>query len=336
VPRVSILLPVRNAAPTLERAINSLLNQTFTDLEIIVAHDNSTDATRAILDEAAHRDDCIRIIDVPPPGGIVAALQVASGAAAGDLLARMDADDFSHPERLAKQVDFLDVHPEIAVVGCRVDIVLGGGRPRAGYRRYQHWINALTQPDAIARERFIESPLPHPSVVMRRDAFDAVGGYRDAGWAEDYDLWLRLIEADHRLGKVPEILLGWTDGAERLSRRDDRYSLANFQRAKAHFLARLPRARDHGVVLWGAGPIGKRMARLLKRESAHVHRFIEVNPRKIGVTIAGVPVIDVDSERADDDALHLAAVGQPGRRGEIRRCAAALNLIEGDDFLCIA
>jgi glycosyltransferase involved in cell wall biosynthesis len=335
-PRVSILLPVRDAASTLERVLKSCRTQTWRDLEIIAVDDHSTDGSSEILSAAAKRDPRVRVIPAPDPGGIVHALQVAVGTARGELLARMDADDVCHPARIEKQVALLDAQPDLALVGCQVNIRKPDGELGEGYARYQEWLNACLTPEQITRERFIESPLPHPSVMMRRGALDESGGYRDVPWAEDYDLWLRMIALGMRLAKVPEVLLDWEDGESRLSRRDERYSLENFQRCKAHHLARIARVREDGTVIWGAGPIGKRMARLLREEGIAVHRLVDINPRRIGKEIGGVAVCGVDDTGDLGDAVHLGAVGQPGRRDEVRRCLLALGGIEGQDFLCVA
>ncbi len=335
-PRVSVLFPVRDAAATLARSLGSILDQTWRDFEVIAVNDHSTDNSAAILAAAAARDPRVRVINAPDPGGIVIALETAARAARGDLLARMDADDFSHPTRLEKQVQWIDTHPEVTVVGCQVRIVRPEGAPRGGYQRYQQWLNACVTPEQIARERFIESPIAHPTALMRRAAFERIGGYRDVPWAEDYDLWLRMLDAGQHFAKVPEVLFDWLDAPTRLSRGDARYSLENFHRAKAHHLARLTRTRDDGVTLWGAGPIGKRMARLLAAEGVAVHRFVEVNPRRIGKTIGGVAVIGVDDAPTLPRCVHLGAVGQPGRRDEVRRCVTALGAVEGEDFFCVA
>jgi cellulose synthase/poly-beta-1,6-N-acetylglucosamine synthase-like glycosyltransferase len=248
----------------------------------------------------------------------------------------MDADDVCHPERIERQVALLDAQPDLSLVGCQVSIRRPDGDLGEGYARYQEWLNACLSPEQIARERFIESPLPHPSVVMRREALEAAGGYHDVPWAEDYDLWLRMIAAGRRLAKVPAILLEWEDGESRLSRRDERYSLESFQRCKAHHLARIARIRGHGTVIWGGGPIGKRMARFLQREGITIHRFVDINPRRIGRRIGGIDVCSADDIGDLGDAVHLAAVGQPGRRDEVRRCLLALGGVEGQDFLCVA
>jgi glycosyltransferase involved in cell wall biosynthesis len=335
-PRVSLLLPVRDAAPTLERALASCLTQTWRDLEIIAVDDHSRDGSSEILRAAAEHDPRVQVIPAPDSGGIVTALQTAVGAARGELLARMDADDVCHPTRIERQVALLDAQPDLALVGCQVSIRKPDGDLGEGYARYQEWLNACLTPEQIARERFIESPLPHPSVMMRCDALEAAGGYRDVPWAEDYDLWLRMLAAGMRIAKVPEVLLEWEDGESRLSRRDGRYSLENFQHCKAHHLARIARMREHGAVIWGAGPIGKRMARFLCEEGIAVHRFVEVNPRRIGKRIGGVTVCAVGDIGEIGDTVHLGAVGQPGRRHEVRRCLLALGGTEGQDFLCVA
>lgn len=335
-PQVSVVLPVRNGAATIERAVRSCLDQTLRDLEIVIVDDHSTDSTPLLIQAVAEADPRIRAISSPEPGGIVTALNVGIEAAHSNLIARMDADDLSHPSRLEKQVALFDADPTLMVAGCQVHICKSDGQLGEGYRRYQRWVNACVEPEQILRERFIESPLPHPSVMMRRTAFEHIGRYRDCEWAEDYDLWLRMMASGMRIGKVPEVLLDWHDVPTRLSRCDSRYSLENFQRCKAHHLAQMDSVRVRGVTIWAAGPIGKRMARFLQAEKITVHQFVEVNPRRIGTTIRDVPVVGVEQITRDDQTIHLAAAGQPGRRDEVRRCLRNLGMVEGESFFCAA
>jgi GT2 family glycosyltransferase len=272
---------------------------------------------------------------------LIAALQAAHRAARGRLLARMDADDIAHPERLAEQVAYLDEHRDVAVVGCRVRVtdVDGVAPPRGGFSRYQSWLNRLQTPEEHAAERFIESPLAHPSVVMRREAFESVGGYRDPGWPEDYDLWLRMFDAGMRVAKVPRALLTWRDRPDRLSRIDPRYARRQFQRAKAHYLARVASVRRRGVAISGGGANGKAMARLLAAEGVRVHALYDVSPRRIGRALEdGTPILDAEAmpEAARGAPIQLAAVAQPGGREAIREIATAHGYREGKDFFCVA
>jgi glycosyltransferase involved in cell wall biosynthesis len=219
-----------------------------------------------------------------PHGGIITALNAGLEACRGAYVARMDADDLSRPERLELQKQFLDEHSDVAVVSCLVS-----GYPpeamRAGFQIYIEWLNALISDEDIHREIFIESPLAHPSAMFRKAAVVEVGGYQDFGWAEDYDLWLRLDLAGARFGKVSETLLDWSDPPERLTRTAERYSLENFIRAKAHYLnlgrqtGRGPLAGRDAVLIWGAGMHGRRISKYLLRDGVPLVAFVDIDPK---------------------------------------------------------
>ncbi len=331
-PKVSVVLPVYNAEKTLRRAVESLLAQTFEDFDLWIVDDCSTDRSLDTIADLVG-EDRVRLSLMPEHSGVVAAATLGVVASGGQFIARMDADDVCHPERLAKQVAMLEADPDLASVGCGVRIV-GGGE---GFERYAEWLNALTTPEDIAAQRFIESPVANPSAVFRRSAFEQAGGWRETEWAEDYDLFLRMLDAEMRISKVPDILLDWQDCSTRLTRTDERYSQDSFLRAKAHYLAKLQFVREGGVRICGAGPIGKRIARFLRHEGIAVHAFHEVHPRRIGERIGDVPVYDQSELSAADGAsVVLSAVGIHGVREDVRRIVGALDYKEGVDFFCVA
>ena len=331
-PRVSVLLPVRDAAGTLARCLASLAAQSLADHEVLAVDDGSRDGSGGLLEEAAQRDPRLRVRHTPPHG-LVSALNLALSEARAPLVARMDADDWTHPGRLARQAHLLDQEPALHVLGCRVRAVGSVGR---GMRRYVAWSNGLLDHEAITRDLFVESPLVHPSVMLRTAALRELGGYREAAGPEDYDLWLRAAAAGWRFAKLPETLLEWRDRPDRLTRCDARYSPERFQTRKLEALeAGVLRAR-RPIVIWGAGPIGKGWAHALQARGHEVAAFVEVAPRKIGQRIAGIPVRDLAAARSVAGALHLAAVGQPGARTRIRRAARRLGLSEGSDLIAVA
>ncbi|MBO8140705.1 MAG: glycosyltransferase [Firmicutes bacterium] len=332
-PKVSAVMPVYNGLPYLARAVESLRRQRGVELEIVCVDDGSTDGSREWLARAAAADPRVRVV-LCPHNGIVAALNAGLAAARYPLIARMDADDVAHPDRLRLQAALLEGDRSLGVVGTQVRSFPDRAVSPA-FRNYEAWNNCLTDPDRIGREIFIESPIVHPSAMYRRDEALELGGYRALPWAEDYDLWLRYHQAGYRLGKVPRVLLGWRMRPNRLSFADPRCARRAFIHCKAHFLARDARVRAGPVVVWGAGMTGRRLGKALLREGVEIAAFCDISPGKIGRTVFERPVLPVESVK-DADAFVIAAVGAPGARQDIRARMAAWGRREGADYLFVA
>jgi cellulose synthase/poly-beta-1,6-N-acetylglucosamine synthase-like glycosyltransferase len=330
-PSISVLLPVYNDGATLGRAVRSIRNQTFTDWELLLLDDGSTDDSADRMERLSRADSRIRLVRLPHEG-LSRTLNQGLSLAAGRTIARMDADDVSHPKRFSLQKDFLDRRPDICAVGCRIRLF-----PRArltpGMRVYEGWLNSLISPEDISREIFVESPLAHPSVMVRREALEQAGGYETRG-PEDYDLWLRLHGMGFRFAKVPQTLLWWMDRPDRISRCSPDYTREAFRRCKARHLA------DHlgqgtPVILLGNRE-AKRLAILLREQGVVVKGYVDINPGRIGTRHNGVPVLGYeDLKQKRPDCLMLAAVGTRGAREDIRRRLAVLGFQEQEAFLCV-
>jgi hypothetical protein len=335
---VSVVLPVRDAAGTLDEAVGSVLASRGLRFELLCVDDGSTDATPERLAQWADRDRRVRVL-TRGPRGIVAALACGLSEARAPCVARMDADDRMHPDRLRLQVDWLDANPEAALVGCQVECVREGGLG-LGYRLYEQWVNALCTHEEIAREAFVECPLPHPTWTFRRAAVLAAGGYREEPWPEDLALLYRLLAQGARLGKIPRRLHSWRDHEARLSRRDARYGRLAFARAKAHFLPQLHPMS--AAVIWGAGKTGRRFARLLAEQGVPVRAMLDIRPERQGTRWRGIPIFSPAELPVRAPAwraagwLVLGAVATRGARGEIRRELGREHLREGEDFLLVA
>lgn len=327
---LSVLLPFRDAAPTLAAAVESVLAERDVDLELVAVDDGSSDDGAAIVERIARDDARVRLVR-GPARGIAQALNCALGVARGDVIARMDADDESLPGRFAAQLSRLS-RGDVSVVGTQVE-AFPAGVVEQGMQRYVGWSNAIVEPHEHAREIFVESPLCHPSVVMRRDALEAVAGYRDVDLPEDYDLWLRMHGAGHRFAKVPRVLLRWRHHAARATLRDPRYSLDRFPIVKAPFLAAELRARGRPLTIWGAGKTGKRLARALEAHDVCAARFVDIDPRKLGGIARGAPIVDASTLRRGSQTV-VVAVGARGAREIVRDRLRALGFVEGDDFVC--
>jgi glycosyltransferase involved in cell wall biosynthesis len=279
----------------------------------------------------------------------VAALQAGLAAGRGELVARMDADDEAHPERLAEQVAFLaaPANRAIGLVGCLVDY--GGNRAtNAGYALHVDWINSLVTPEEIALNRFVESPLAHPSVMFRRELVARHGGYRAGDFPEDYELWLRWLDAGVRMAKVPRVLLRWHDPPGRLSRTDARYAPAAFFRMKAEWIAREVRRRDRqaaaeggqlpSVWIWGAGRPTRLRAAHLERHGVRIAGYIDIDAKKTTRALGGrgVPVIAPADLPAPGGVFALGYVSTRGARDLIRADLVRRGYGEGRDFLMCA
>jgi hypothetical protein len=195
-----VLLPVWNGEPFLAEAIESVLRQTFAAFELIVIDDGSTDRTAAIAEEFASRDDRVRVLRRAHEG-LSPALNAGIEEARGEYVARMDADDASIPERLQKQVAYLDAHPACAALGTWIEVVDEKGL-HIGLKTF-----AMTHEKISAALLRGVSAIAHPTVVVRRDVVRAVGGYDARRYpSEDLDLWFRMSESGE-LANLPEALL---------------------------------------------------------------------------------------------------------------------------------
>ncbi len=234
---VSVVMPVRNGGAYLQSAVDSILQQSHANLELIIIDDHSDDGA---VDRLVNQDP--RVKRVKSTGsGVVGAFNQGFKHSQGHYIARMDSDDLALPQRLQVQLEYLQQNSDVDIVSCCVEFfsstpILGG------LKRYQKWLNSVVSPLQIHQQLFIESPMPNPGAVFRRAALEQLGGYRKMPWPEDYDLFLRADAAGMRMGKPQAVLLRWREHAERLTHTDDAYTREQFMRAKAHFLVnhRLP------------------------------------------------------------------------------------------------
>jgi hypothetical protein len=210
-PLVSVTMVVRNVERYLAEAIESVLAQTFRDFEFIVVDFGSTDRSKPIVSKYAAIDSRVRFHEIPHCG-LAEARNAACAQARGKYIAIMDADDVCLPERLAWQVDFMEAHPEVGVLGGAVECIDAAGRALVT------WGNPTTDRE-IQSALLEECPFRQPAVLMRRDAFLGVGGYRGPfAPAEDYDLWLRIAER-FQMANLEQLVLKYRIHTQQVSLR---------------------------------------------------------------------------------------------------------------------
>lgn len=333
-PSVSVVIPFRNAEDTLAECLDSLEAQTLRDFEVLLIDDGSEDSSPALARDRSSRDSRLRLFS-PGRIGLIPALNLGIARSRADLVARMDADDIMRPRRLELQRAFLLRRPDIAIAGCQVEL-FPDDAVRDGYREYIKWQNGCLEHEDIAANMYVESALAHPSVMMRKSAVETVGGYQDGDFPEDYELWLRLHLAGFRMAKIPEVLLAWRERPDRTSRVDGRYSRDAFDRLRARFLANDPRLHsDRPIVIWGGGRPTRQRVRHLFAQGVRAQAWVDVDLRRIGMTIWGLPVHPMTWLDRPDRPFVLAYVANHGARDDICRQLEAWGYARGRDYLSV-
>jgi glycosyltransferase involved in cell wall biosynthesis len=336
VPEVTLLLPVYRAKETLDDALSDVAAQRDVDLEALIILNGPDDGSEAIARAWQARCPSIRVLHSPTQG-IVRALNLGLSHAKAPLIARFDADDRMAPQRLVRQVAAMRAHPDWSLCTTQVTSQsVDGGPAGRGMTRLVTRLNALLTPEDIRAARFIDIPVVHPAVMFRREAVTDLGGYRDGHFGEDHDLWLRMFQADHVFGMVPEVLVTWRDHDLRMTRTDPKLTSERaMQSLVATHLVNGPLA-DRACRVWGGGKCGKRYARALHAAGATIDDIIDIDPAKIGRIVGhGVPIVHADDLGPPDGRMVLVAVAAPGAHALIAAHLEALGYQRDIDWLAL-
>jgi glycosyltransferase involved in cell wall biosynthesis len=213
-----------------------------------------------------------------PRQGVAFASNTGWQHSRGQYVARMDADDIAHPERLEKQVDFLHQYPDYgAVAGMAQYISHSPGNK--GFRKYVEWNNSVMTYDEILKSRFIDSPVINPTAMWRREIAAKHGIYRSGDFPEDYELWLRWLHKGVKIGKVTSLVLEWHDYKNRLTRNHPDYSDEAFYRIKTHYLVKWLEVNNPfhpEVMVWGASRTSRARAELLESYGIKITAYIDI------------------------------------------------------------
>lgn len=332
--QLSVIIPYRDAADTLEEAVRTVLPHDFASAQVFLVDDRSTDGGPELARALANDLPCVFALSNEGTG-LVAAIRTAWARSRGAFVARMDADDVALPGRLERTVARLEADPSVGAAACRVEPFADEGAIGEGWRRYVDWQNGLITAEDHRRELFVESPLCHPATVLRRAAVDAVGGYREGELPEDYDLFLRLDAGGWSMVKTPEVGLRWRHRPGRLTAVDPRYGPEPFRRLKARHLAPKLLASNRPVTVWGAGATGRRFARALEPHGVRAARFIDVDPAKLGRVARGAPIVPPEALRRGAEIV-VVAVGARGARDDVRAYLRPRGWLEARDYWCVA
>lgn len=204
-PRVTILMGVYNGQETIKAAVGSLLSQSFTDIEVLVVNDGSTDKTGQLLEEI--RDPRVIILTNAENIGLTRSLNRGLHIATGEFIARLDADDIAYPERIEKQLAWMESNPQAGVCGTYAEV------------QGEVWGSRVSSDECLIDWLLVDNIFVHSSVMMRRQLILDAGGYNENyEYAQDYELWAR-ISAATAFGMVREVLVGHRRSADQISQR---------------------------------------------------------------------------------------------------------------------
>ena len=276
-PLISVILPFFNAEKTLNRAIESIANQTSAQFECILINNNSNDRSCDIALDWTKKDSRFILIHEKHQG-VMFASNIGSKHAQGKYIARMDADDVSFPNRLELQCDFLENETEFGAVSGLVEYVPHHENTN-GFQRYVNWVNSVQTYQDIRNNMFVESPVVNPTAMWRREIALKHGMYKYGDFPEDYELWLRWLSLGVKIKKLDAIVLKWCDSETRLTRTHPIYCEAAFYRIKTQYLVKwLEINNPHNpiVAIWGASRISRKRTKLLFDYGIEISYYIDI------------------------------------------------------------
>lgn len=277
-PAVSVIMAVKNSESTLLRAVNSIIEQTFGDFELLIGDDFSSDNTPHILSKL--NDSRIKVLKASEQG-LVPALNHCLTNATGQYISRMDSDDYAYPTRLEKQTQFLKDNPEIGVVSGLVNHVPTENN-QEGYALYVREINKIITPEEHYFNRFRDAPLANPSATFRTSLLKEFGDYKQFDGPEDYEFWLRLMNAGVLFMKLKEPVLDWYDYSYRLTRNNSNYSSDAFHKLKAKYFAEwwTNQARTNRKIwVWGFGKDVFNKSKWLEEHGVTIEGYIDITEK---------------------------------------------------------
>ena len=258
---ISIIMPIKNAAPFLEECIESIISQKYSNWELIAVNDNSTDDTPEILKRFSTLDSRIKVIN-NRKNGIIEALKTGYNISKGAFITRMDADDLMPKIKLEKLQKLL-IESGKGFVATGLVKYFSEKPLGSGYIKYEQWLNELSSKGLNYSEIYKECPIPSPCWMMWKDDFELCGGFNSETYPEDYDLAFRMYQNKIQPKCSNEILHLWRDSENRASRTNNNYKDNHFIPLKVKHFKDIDYNPNNQLYLWGAGKKGKKIAQAL-------------------------------------------------------------------------
>ncbi len=327
--KISILMPFKNTAEFLPECLDSILDQTYLNWELLAVNDHSSDQSSSILTRYAQQDSRITVKE-NEGSGIIRALRTAFSASKGTLITRMDSDDIMIKSKLEKMAaSLIQSGPGHIALG-QVKYFSQTGISD-GYARYEKWINRLTARGNNYTEIYKECVIPSPAWMIYREDLVNAGAFEPERYPEDYDLTFRFYKNQLHCLACNEVLHMWRDYPSRTSRTSEHYAQNYFLDIKVHYFLGLDLDLNRPLALWGAGTKGKTIAQLLLRKNVEFYWLCD-NPKKIGKNIYGCELLPFTFLERLQKPQSIISVANSEAQQEIRDYLNGLGLSPTDSF----
>lgn len=328
-PLISILIPFKNTAEFLPECIQSIINQSYTNWELLIIDDNSTDESFKIVKYFSTKDS--RILLFKNNGlGIINALRLAFSKSKGELITRMDSDDIMIQTKLEvlrnNLIKYGKKHVAIGLVNYFSKTGIG-----EGYSKYETWINNLTKKGTNYSEIYKECVIPSPCWMIHREDLIDADAFSHNIYPEDYDLTFRFYEKDYKCIPCSNVLHRWRDYTTRASRTDPHYTQNSLLDIKLHYFLKLDYDNSRPLTLWGAGDKGKTISKtLIKKEIPF--DWICDNPKKIGRNIYDIKLKSFDYLKQIVNPQSIITVANTEAQKQIKEYLEKLKLQSMKDY----
>lgn len=327
---ISILTPFKNTATFLGDCLNSILNQTYGNWELIIVDDNSTDESYKIAEKFADNDSRITLLK-NPGNGIIEALQVAFKHSKGQFITRMDSDDIMLPNKLEVLVTNLKNSGEKHIAIGLVDYFSEQGVGE-GYKSYETWLNNLSKTGSNYAEIYKECVIPSPCWMAYRNDFIACNGFNPHTYPEDYDLAFRFYKNKIKCIPCNTIVHKWRDYSTRTSRTHVHYAQNHFLALKINHFLDIDYNKNKTLTIWGAGNKGKIIAKILTKKDLPFEWICD-NPKKIGKDIYGKELKAFQELSKIKNAQCIITVANKLEQSEIRSYLKKINMKPMNDYV---
>jgi glycosyltransferase involved in cell wall biosynthesis len=310
---ISVLMPARNAGAHIESCILSVINQSYTNWELIIVNDHSTDDT--LLKIYPFLKDKRISLYHNKGSGIIYALRIALEQSKGEYISRMDADDIMPENKLSLLIDQLKANGKGYLSTGLVKYFSDEFELKDGFVAYEKWLNNLSRNNLHWTEIYKECPVASPAWMIHRDDLIKCGGFNSDLYPEDYDLMFRMRNSEIIVKAVHEVVHLWRDHSNRASRNDENYKNNLFSALKVIHFINQDWHHEESLLLWGVGKKGKEIAKHLINQGIDFI-WITNNPKKIGHLIYNKKIADIPD--SFENVKVIISVSVPSEKLEIQ------------------